>query len=94
MSNTLFNTNSITEHIGASTPVETVNTIKVTKKKVVPSSELMLPEKAAPMPKIIYKINSATKAIIATKNIIMAVPNFIISIKQGIPYLKISFIVF
>ena len=66
--------------MGAKTTVAIVNIIKEAKKNTTPLNESIPPEKILPIPKIIYRINSATIAIIPTKNIIILVPNFILQL--------------
>ncbi len=63
--------------IGARIAVAIVRITNVPKKETVPIRLELFPENKAPRPKSIYKKNSASIAIIARKNMMIAVPIFI-----------------
>lgn len=63
--------------IGAKNIVAIVKTIKYIKRRTIILIELLFPNTKLPNPKIKESTNSATKAIIAKKDIIRLVLNFI-----------------
>lgn len=71
-----LNISSTTAHLGASNPVAAVNITREAKNSAFPDMEATSPDIAAPKPRILYRINSATTAMMARRKM-MDVLNFI-----------------